>query len=145
MEKQRGMWSELEIMSQAGVEFRQHNLGRERWQRITVEWKQLEGEGVGVDGRHKAEPRALALPCSAWLPCLPCLPACLERREGGTNPLMPPSSLQSLVGPKNCCSLLFHCIEPGWWINATFFIHTEAVTPGERPKLTCCGTGLGKG
>ena len=79
------MWSKLEIMIRARVEFLQEdNLQREgerEWpkKRITVEWKQLEGEGVGVDGRHKAEPRALALLCLVALLCLACL-ACLERR-----------------------------------------------------------------
>ena len=69
----------MEIMRRAGVEFCQDKGERVdgRWKRITVEWKELEGEGVGGDGRQKAEPTGLALPCSAWLP------ACLVGEERG--------------------------------------------------------------
>ena len=73
---------EKEIMSRARVEFRQDKgerilprQGREsealeedgRSERITVEWAQLEGEGVGGDGRHQGGTQSFGLLCSAWL------------------------------------------------------------------------------
>ena len=65
---------EKEIMSRARVEFCQDKREREReasedgiLRRIRVEWKQLEGEGVGGDGRHQGGTQSFGLLCSAWL------------------------------------------------------------------------------
>ena len=135
-------------MRRARVEFCQDKGERVdgRWKRITVEWKQLEGEGVGGDGRQKAEPTALALPCSAWLP------AWLERREGGRTRSIDASSLlaskpQSFVVlaevekivARSFCTAFNPAVENQCTI---FYSYTEAVMPGVNLLGNRIGTGL---